>query len=454
MPTDLFYSSFGQMDWGTGDPTETLQLTPDVACTRTPVRSNYDTNTFVQEIISYEKGEKKDFWTKKVLMSGTKMSPDTIPYFTLNDTIVSDAQLYGEKIYNQYIKPYWSCNRYRFYDTWTDFPQQEFYDFTKPNIINELSNQYLIVNVDTHGSTTSWSTEKRNPMFAAPNINTTSFNVSAASSVINAGNTIIVTSACWTNAFDRQITSLSEAFMRNPYGGILGYLGCSRYGWYYPGSMILGPSCQLNAYFYKELFTSKEKQFGKAVKNTKIKWINVNNCNTFDYVYRWLLFGVNPLGDPEMPLFTEYPKSFSNISISYTDSTLSVNAGLDSCRICVMSSNDVGNTYYQVEDVVSNATFTIPSNTYSVCVTKPGYIPYRAIVCNGNYIQNESFDCDTYVYSGQLSIGSDVTTAKPNGPVIIENGKTEIKATNSVYIKNDFEVKHGAYFSIRTGNPN
>ena len=48
-----------------------------------------------------------------------------------------------------------------------------------------------------------------------------------------------------------------------------------------------------------------------------------------------------------------------------------------------------------------------------------------------------------YVY-----IGKNVLTNNPQGPVSIINGKTKVKATNSVTIKNDFEVQKGAEFSI------
>lgn len=47
-----------------------------------------------------------------------------------------------------------------------------------------------------------------------------------------------------------------------------------------------------------------------------------------------------------------------------------------------------------------------------------------------------------------LKIGSDVTTDKPNGAVIIEDGCTTINAAGVVIIKNDFEVKQGAEFCI------
>ncbi len=449
MPTDLYYSSFEQLDWGNGSPIAVSNVSPDITCTRVSIKNAQTARTVVQRFIAYEKGEMQDSWTNKVLMGGARIYLEAgNGYFVMGGDTLSDAHYYGEIMYNNHIAPYMNADRFRFYDTGTDSLSGRFYDFCVENIQQELSSGYLIADISTHGGINRWWTEMPSSFSMPEAIDYGSYHVRDAKSLINSGNTFIVTTACHTNAFDTTKTCLSEAFMCNPNGGILGYLGCSRQAIIIMGSS-LGGSLLFDSYFYDKLLSGKEKRLGVAVKNAKLKWTTMYQSQIRqNSTERWLLFGINLLGDPEMPLFTEYPKSFSNISISYTDSTLSVNAGLDSCRICVMSSNDVGNTYYHIEDIVSNATFTIPVNTYSVCVTKSGYIPYRAIVCNGNYIQNESFDCDTYVYSGQLSIGSDVSTAKPKGPVIVESGKMKINATNSVYIKNNFEVKPGAALSI------
>jgi hypothetical protein len=49
-------------------------------------------------------------------------------------------------------------------------------------------------------------------------------------------------------------------------------------------------------------------------------------------------------------------------------------------------------------------------------------------------------------------VGSNVTTEKEEGPVIIEDGATTIESTNGVTITRDFEVKEGAKFEIKISN--
>ena len=67
-------------------------------------------------------------------------------------------------------------------------------------------------------------------------------------------------------------------------------------------------------------------------------------------------------------------------------------------------------------------------------------------------LQNESVVRDLYVFSDNSYAGSDVTTEKAQGPVIIEKGKVTNRSSNGVFIKNDFEVKLGAEIEIIT-NP-
>ena len=80
---------------------------------------------------------------------------------------------------------------------------------------------------------------------------------------------------------------------------------------------------------------------------------------------------------------------------------------------------------------------------------KPGYAPYLTTIYRLPYIQNETITSDVTEVSENVWIGSDVTTSLPQGPVIIESGKTTIQVDDSVTIKNNFEVQHGAEFEIK-----
>lgn len=109
----------------------------------------------------------------------------------------------------------------------------------------------------------------------------------------------------------------------------------------------------------------------------------------------------------------------------------------------------MGDSYYRVRDSVNVATFYNIPEECLVCITKTGYIPYVFTFCKTKYIQNESLEGNQNIHAEEVFIGRNVTALKPEGPVSIENGKTTIKASQGVTIKNDFEVKSGAEFEIK-----
>lgn len=441
-PTDLFYADFHTMNWDpngngiVGELEDDFNISQDVAITRVPVSTINDAEAFVNRIISYESTPNIHTWSNNILMSGCMLYNT----FNINGVTMSDAHIQGEKLYNDIcpIMGVDSVRKVKFYDTGTDFPGGSYgedYDFNAQNIQTELSKGYTFVNVDTHGSAIDWSTEG------------SGYTVSCADTLNNSNHTIIITSACLTNAFDTTPKCLSEAFIRNPNSGIVAYFGCSRLGWHNGDKEVLSPSNVVNRILYRKLFSDTNKNFGEIVRQVKINLIP--GSYTYDNPNRWLLFGLNPIGDPEMPIFTRTPQKFANVSISFSNGFLTIDTGVSDCKICVASSNDLGDSYYDVRTGM-NASYTNLTNEYSICITKPGFVPYIAKCGNTVYMQNESVNRDYEVFSNQTIAGSNVTISIPNGPVEINKGNTIIKGTNGVTVNDSFEVKKGASLEMRT----
>lgn len=454
-PTDYFYACFGTMDWDpnhdgrVGELSDSVDISPNIAITRVPVRTIDDAEVFVDRIIAYESNPNIQTWANNILMGGYKLygrynysdmlmnDPRMYDMFENGETIISDTHYKGERLYRYYISSYLnadSVSKVKFYDTGTDLPGGANYDFRPQNLQKELSKGYTFVNIDTHGSCSGWETEGYN------------YTVSYADTLNNSSYTIIITSACHTNAFDKNIKCLSEAFVRNLNSGVIAYFGSSREGWSYLDSVSIGPSNIVNIHLYKKIFSELNKNFGEMIRKAKIDILR--DCNTYDEPYRWLLFGLNPIGDPEMPIYTKKPKKFTNVSIAISNGALSINTGVDDCRICVASANDIGASYYDVR-IGNSASYSNLTDDYSICITKQGYVPYIARCGNTVYLQNESVNTDYEVFSSQTFAGSNVATDKPNGPVEINKGNTIINGTNGVTINDSFEVKNGASLEIR-----
>ena len=64
------------------------------------------------------------------------------------------------------------------------------------------------------------------------------------------------------------------------------------------------------------------------------------------------------------------------------------------------------------------------------------------------FVQNDTIANESIVWSDGAMIGSDVTTAKPQGHVFVEKEQMTIKAPHGVTIKNNFTLKKGATLVI------
>lgn len=107
---------------------------------------------------------------------------------------------------------------------------------------------------------------------------------------------------------------------------------------------------------------------------------------------------------------------------------------------------------YSSVKAIDFRTFTGVNQTCSVCITRPGYIPYVATVEVNDgiaYIQNETFSQSQTINAREVFIGNDVTASKPQGPVSVENGTLQINYQDKTFIKNNFQVKKGAKLKIQ-----
>ncbi len=434
-PSDLYYGCFSNIKWDDnnngiyGEIEDNINLIPDVFVTRLPSCSYSDANTMVNRILSYEKNPIGDCWNDTILMSGRVMGG----YYNINGTNISDTQYKSDSLYTTYIQPNWNGGKKSFYDTYTDFEGGANYDFNANHLQEHLSKGYRFFHVETHGMPTYWVTEA------------TPYSTNYADILQNNGSTFLLTSACHTNAFDYSEPCLSEAFLRNVNSGIFAYVGSSRQSWYCPGKAYQGPSNKLNGEILKILFSKIQHNYGKIVAAAKNNF--VSNSYTYTDMYRWLLFSVNPLGDPEMQIYDTMPLSFSDITLSYKNDTLRINTNIDHCRICLMG--EEGNEDYEIIENSNSAIFANLTGKHYLCITKPGYIPYCIQISDNLYIQNETISSDTNYIANKVLIGSDVTNQIQQGPVNIIQGNVTIENCTEVMIQGEFEVNEGATFVIK-----
>lgn len=429
IPTDLYYACFdGNFRWdGDGDGIygeieDNIVMTPSVFVTRIPVRTAKDVAAFVSKLICYEQRPILNEWNDYILMSGKKLWG--------YESSHSDAELKGDKLYENYIAPF--LKKRKFYDTYTDFAGGAGYTLNSANLQEQLSQGYAFVDMITHGSRISWALEEGRYV---------SEDAKRMSS-LNAS--IITTMACSTNAFDGiEEPCLSEAFIRNDSNGVVAYLGCSREGWGTVGP-YLGVSLQYEARFYQNLFSSslKDKNYGAIVAAAKMGMLNF--CGSYGSS-RWVQFGLNPIGDPEMPIYITKPLTFHSATVMCGLDEVVVDAQEDGCTICVMSNdggfND-GHTYYDVRKGVRTAIFSGITSNVTVCITKQNFIP-KVFDLAYTYIQNKTIDGNIEYDSNVIKVGTGVIPLKEEGPVVFD-GKTITLKSDIIYMEPEITVTKNA----------
>ena len=430
-PADLYYACLdNNFAWDAdsnqvyGESTDSIDFSPEFIVTRSSVSTLTEAENFVNRIVEYESSPKIDEWTNNVLSCGYGFGYQ------------------ADYVYNYGINPYWNGTRFKLFENYSDHPNGADYDATGEHFQAEFEKGYTFIDEFSHGWLNKWGWLE----------NWTLYKLDKASSLVNNNYTTITTIACFTNAFDKvstdfpdeleyYTTCLSESFIRNPNSGVLAYFGSSREGW-------VAYSYYFNKKFYEYLLPSNDKQFGRATMLAKNAFIPQIPSTGYNY-YRWLIMSLNPIGDPEMPIFTETPQKFTNINIAFSNGSLSVTTGVAGCRICVSSVADYGDSYYELANNTNSASFCGVNDDCFLCITKPGFIPYVARVGNSVFLQNETIINNLPIFSTTTYAGSDVTISKPQGPVSIEKGKVTNKCNGTVTIKNNFEVKIGAELEIK-----
>lgn len=441
IPTDYFYACLDEnnFDWdenndGVINVYREINANADISISRAPVQNVEQATSFVEKILSYEKNPSMNAEYDKILMAGTKT------YRMVGNK--SDSQYQSEQMYDSLIAPFWSGDCKELFDTYTNINTVSTPNFSPDNLVSEFKSGYPFVDIICHGDTTLWVME-----------DDVEFDTSISDTINFCQPTIITTGACLTNAFNSSTDPcLSESFLRNPNCGVLAFLGSSVEGWVLNTDTIIGPSERYTGNFYAELFSQPAaSHFGDAVRRAK------NNVvlETTDGLKKALFCSLNPLGDPEMPIFVTQPNIFSHTYIDIYGNNLGMRVSAPEATVCVMSLGDDGNSFYHVGktgDIGNWYSCNIPEKA-SIVITKEGYIPEIHYYANSDtvYIQNIAFEGDAKIHGNVVKIGSRVTNP-PYGEVVVAHGINEIKATQSVSIDGEFEIKKGAEFSIEIEN--
>ena len=360
IPADLYYACIkDKVGWDSngngilGESEDECELTSHVGVTRIPLDTQDEVSAFITKLLKYEKTGHvaSDF---DILLTGAEM------YW--NKGGQSDAEINGNYVAQIGITPYWTGSIQRKFDTSGDG-----YNVNSRFIADEFSKGHAFIDVQTHGEPANWILSNGSRFGKKTN----------STSIKNVGSTIVTTNACEVNAFDKSSSSnpcLSQYLIGDADSGVVAFYGNSRKGIGLPESGKTGISQLFEGSFYGMLFKNPEenKSLGKIVGLSKR--IFMENASTAN-VFRWLQFGMNAIGDPEMPIYVTQPKVFDTIKVRRKGDMYRFEPGIEGCTISVTGTRN-GKEFRQA---IKKSSFMNLSNLPDdavLVITKQNYIPF------------------------------------------------------------------------------
>ena len=289
IPADVFYSCLDdQFDWNAdGDNRvgeinqDNADIAPEVIIGRLPVRTVQQIADYQAKVAQYQNQYDNETFIKNLLLVGV----------TLWST--GDAKAKSEKMYAEYIQPNWAEHTKH-----TLYASDPGVTVSASNLSDMFEQHMNYMHMATHGSVDSWSMESGY-----------SFSSTTAMNLQNIPG-IIVTISCLIGGFDPEVSGatdpcLSEAFVRNPDGGAVVFIGAARYGWGDYNHNAHGSSFQYNDLIFEHMLKDDLNHItGAALMQAKLDKVGDAN-SSYDGTMRWVHFALNLNGDPSIQAYVE-----------------------------------------------------------------------------------------------------------------------------------------------------
>ena len=295
-----------------------------------------------------------------------------------------------------------------------------------------------------HGNDTSWG----DPHFGKSDIGK-----------LSNGNKlpVVFSMNCQTGQFNGR-TCFAETFLRKPNGGCVAIYGATEISlsgendaltagmfdaiWPDPGLRIFIPKTGLGGKTPVPTY-----QLGQILNQGLARMSEMYGTASYARYTREIF---HCFGDPSMRIYTDVPTIFSNVKI---------NRGSDEITVSLSNGEKATITFYNLINgrvtsyEGSNVVYeTKTSNYITVCISGHNKIPYiqQGTMPVDVYVQNETIT-GTKKYIGKtIKIGTNVTSNKAQGPVVIKSGATVNFYGNDVQIHPGTTIELGAKVNIIT----
>ncbi|MBN1421175.1 MAG: hypothetical protein JXP34_20550 [Planctomycetes bacterium] len=361
IPCDLYYSDLDGTWNAGGDPdvygevADDVDLYPDVYVGRAPANTAAQAGAFADKVLTYEKNPPDEYLLNMLFAAEVLWSK---PF--------TDQGIAKDRIGADFVPPRYDITRL----------YQSAGNEGRESVLAAMERGTSIINHDGH----AW--------YSVMCVGDGDLSRQDMDLLRNAPRySILYSIGCWQAAFDRD--SIAEHFVLNPEGGGVACIGNSRYGWGAMGDPGYGYSDRFDREFYRCLFERDIHNIGATLALSKAAFVPFSRQEN---VYRWCQYQVNLLGDPEMPIWTDAPRSLvvrhpaalpagpGTIAVSVIDGA--GRGPVPDARVCVAKEGEVyvhglTDALGRVELAVAPAS---PAGELAVTVTAHNYYPYEATI--------------------------------------------------------------------------
>ena len=346
LPLYYWNDAYSDYWYGCVDPGGNSDYQAEVAIGRLAVNNSEELENIISKTIQYEQDPPVNNWIEKSLLIAHKEgAPDK--YQGCKENIRNkNYSIFTPSFDKAYGADY----------------QQGGNRATNQTIINAINDGRGLVNYRGHGSITGWdkfwNCEEEDE-----------FNHEEINELTNATETpVILSIACNTAKIQASTDCFAENFT-NGQNGAVAFLGATR-------TTCTGVNNTLDRELYNHIYDHGIYNIGNFLIEATIQTLideNYTWCSKMNTeAYLWC-------GDPSLELWTQTLNEFNNVTITENSGDVTVSTGgVDECTICVMSSDDGGETYWDVARDVSSSTFSNVPRPYFVTITKHNYIPFLA----------------------------------------------------------------------------
>jgi hypothetical protein len=346
IPSDIYFTLFD----GEGD------MEPDTVLARISVETPEEAETVVAKILNYEKNPPLAEFVNKIFVLSNIPGGPPEPTRDVRD---------------EYIKPYLPDAVIDSYVRGTGFSADKMF--------SKIESGYNMMFLDMHSGYNQWDFYDSTWDILWRN---------DAKECTNAPKTgSVFTTSCLSNRFTKH--TISEAFLRNPDGGYVVYIGNAGLGFGiyeqdYP-ELIPYSSYAQAMRFYRTLYglTPLNPRCGNAFTITKIE-----RAHQMDGYSQHLRYGLNMLGCPEMPVWTKDPQQLTathpeKVATGEQDFTVET---LPGATVCLTKRDSAGELeVYGVGVADANGLLVAHISPASegdlkVTVTEFDYVPYQATI--------------------------------------------------------------------------